>query len=194
MIYQKKKLPQSIKIDSDSIAIRTDFHSWIKFGLISQDKELNDLRIRVELMLECVVKESVKGVDLNKLINALFSFYKLNKEIKDIPKSLQSTEEPYSFEIDWDLIYTSFKQQYGVNLLEEELHWFEFKGMLDNLNQDTPLMRIVGYRTTDISKIKDAKQKKTASDLKKYYSLGKVQKKKSSKDIERELLERVKGG
>lgn len=194
MIYTKRSLPKSIKVNGKSFKIKTDFQDWIKFGMISQDKELNDLRVRVELMLECVLIDDLKGVDLNKMINALFSFYKLNKELREVPKSLQSNDEPYSFEHDWDLIYSSFKQQYGINLLNDDMHWFEFKGMLDNLNQDTPLMRIVGYRTTDISKIKDKEQKRLAGDLKDYYTLGKANKKRSSKDVEKEMEERAKGG
>lgn len=42
------------------------------------------------------------------------------------------------FEVDAGAIYASFRQQYGIDLLREELHWIEFRELLAGLCEDTP--------------------------------------------------------
>ena len=42
------------------------------------------------------------------------------------------------FEVDAGAIYASFRQQYGIDLLREELHWIEFRELMAGLAEDTP--------------------------------------------------------
>lgn len=43
------------------------------------------------------------------------------------------------FEVDAGAIYASFRMQYGIDLLAEELHWLLFRELLAGLGENTPL-------------------------------------------------------
>ena len=51
----------------------------------------------------------------------------------------QDADEPplMDFEQDAGAIYASFRAQYGLNLLREPLHWFEFRELLAGLDEQT---------------------------------------------------------
>ena len=51
------------------------------------------------------------------------------------------------------------------------MHWWKFKALMENLNEDTQFVKIMGYRAIDISKIKDKEEKARYKKLKKIYAL-----------------------
>lgn len=57
----------------------------------------------------------------------------------------------YSFEQDAGAIYASFREQYGINLIEEQgkLQWDEFKALFAGLGPKTYFQRIVAIRQAD---------------------------------------------
>ena len=63
---------------------------------------------------------------------ALFSSF-LSQET-DAP---EGGEPLFDFEQDAGAIYASFRAQYGLNLLREPLHWFEFRELLAGLDEQT---------------------------------------------------------
>jgi len=50
---------------------------------------------------------------------------------------------------DWDLIESSFAQQYGIRLRKQmqDMEWGEFTSLLSGLNSETPLGNIVRIRS-----------------------------------------------
>ena len=70
-------------------------------------------------------------------------------------KKLKSPESYYDINFDWDLIVSSFAQQYGIRLHTEyeTISCEEFRQLLVGLNGDTPL----GY-TVQIRSEKDSKK------------------------------------
>lgn len=65
------------------------------------------------------------------------------------------TGEPpmLDFELDAGAIYASFRQQYGINLLQESLHWVEFRELLAGLTEDTPFGVRVRLRGLDETRV-----------------------------------------
>lgn len=57
----------------------------------------------------------------------------------------------YSFSQDAGAIYASFREQYGINLIEEQgkLQWDEFKALFAGLGPKTYFQRIVAIRQAD---------------------------------------------
>lgn len=79
---------------------------------------------------------------------------------------------------DWDLIESSFTQQYGIRLRKQmrDMEWGEFTSLLSGLNSETPLGNIVRIRsekdpetlkkfTAEERKIKSKWQNKSASKV-----------------------------
>ena len=64
--------------------------------------------------------------------------------------SNQNSYDPY-YDIfdDWDLIESSFSQQYGIRLRKQisDMDWGEFTSYLSGLNGETPLGNIVRIRS-----------------------------------------------
>lgn len=62
--------------------------------------------------------------------------------------------------------------QYGINLQTiPYLHWWEFKALFTGLKEDNLIVKIMGYRAMDLSKIKDKDEKKYYKKLKRLYAL-----------------------
>lgn len=57
-----------------------------------------------------------------------------------------SGEKVTSFEQDAGLIRTAFRQEYGINLFRDKLHWFEFIELLQNLPEGNRYEEILGIR------------------------------------------------
>ena len=78
-------------------------------------------------------------------------------------KKLEVPEESYyDKDFDWDLIVSSFAQQYGIRLHKEyeKISCQEFRQLLVGLNGDTPLGYVVQVRSeTDQKKIKEMTKK-----------------------------------
>lgn len=57
------------------------------------------------------------------------------------------------FEVDAGAIYASFRQQYGMDLLRQSLHWREFCALLSGLTEATPLGARIRLRTLEESRV-----------------------------------------
>ena len=84
----------------------------------------------------------------------------------------EESKQIYSYEFDDELIFSAFKDQYGINLQRIPfLHWWEFKAMFNGLKEDNLIVKVMGYRAMDISKIKDKDRKARYKKLKRLYAL-----------------------
>ncbi len=73
---------------------------------------------------------------------------------KDLILRRHPDEAYYDLFDDWNLIESSFAQQYGIRLrLEDEMTWDEFSNLLSGLGSETPLGKIVGIRSEKDQKI-----------------------------------------
>ena len=93
------------------------------------------------------------NLNIEETVQALLEFYNCNKKVKS--KKKPSDKIGFLFDYDMDLIYAAFRQQYKINLFTCNMHWWEFKAMLDGLTDTTKFVQVVGYRVTDLSKNKD---------------------------------------
>lgn len=76
----------------------------------------------------------------------------------------------YSFQQDAEAIYSSFYQQYGIDLLyqKQKMHWDQFKALFAGLGPDTYFMRIVQIRQEDISKLEGDAQREMIEAQQRY--------------------------
>ena len=62
--------------------------------------------------------------------------------------------------------------QYKIDLYSiDYLHWWKYKALFKGLTEDNEIVKIMGYRSMDLSKIKDKEQKEHYKKLKKMYAL-----------------------
>ena len=80
-----------------------------------------------------------------------------------------SPEEIFSYSEDHALIVAAFRQAYGIDLVSlRNLHWWEFRALLQGIPDTTVLSRVMGIRAMDIDpkdppKVKVAKNRAKAA-------------------------------
>lgn len=159
-------LPDFVTVRGINCKIKTDFKVWLEFSqLLTEDISYTEKLVK---MLNFIYPELPPN--LIDGINAMMQFYGHSEElVKDAEKKLQKS--CFDFEYDADLIYSAFYQQYKIDLAEANMHWWKFKALLSGLSEDTHFIKVVQYRSMDISKIKDKEQKKFYNDMKRRYRL-----------------------
>jgi len=185
------KLPHSVNIGGIEIQVNTDFRFSITFEEMIKEYDLEEdeqkkefwdkaLKLYYPILNIDFDKSTVEEKNMfnfiidnvNEAIDKLMWFYICGREhIKNTQDQRQSKEEIYNFTYDEPKIYASFMQQYGRNIREEDIHWWDFKALFDGLNEDTEMKKVISIRATDLSKIKDKEQKEYYKKLKRAYKI-----------------------
>ncbi len=166
------RLPQYTQ---NGLKLRTDFRESIKFELLMQDNYLDE-QTKVIQALKLYYYDISRIKDIRQAINDILWFYACGKKKIDVDEKenvkTESKKQIYSYEFDDEYIYSAFMEQYKIDLNNiKYLHWWKFKALLNNLNENTQFVKIMGYRSIDLSKIKDKDMKASYKKLKKQYAL-----------------------
>ena len=168
------KLPTEV----EGLELNTDFRTSILFELLMQDKDISN-EDKVALSINLYFNRQPKSTkEIEKMTKAIIWFYSCGnkkKELKnneeEIVKKERKRKQIYSFEQDDFLIYSAFMEQYHIDLNEANLHWWKFKAMFDGLNDNILFSKVMGYRSIDLSKIEDKKQRDHYARLQKHWAL-----------------------
>lgn len=159
--------PDFTVIDNVKYNINTDFRIWIEISeMLSQHIPLKEKLCFLLVNGYC----DKLPPNIDTAINALLTFMNMN----DDSSHSSGKEHIFSFTQDKNLIYAAFRQQYGIDLFRDNLHWWDFMILLSTLDENTAFMRIVGYRSVDCSKIKDENRKKFYRRMKNKYRLKRI--------------------
>lgn len=179
-------VPTTVTIHNKEYEINSDFRTSILFELLMQDNSIED-KDKLSMGLNLYYQEIPPKKYWKEAIESILWFYRCGKDLiasKGKGKG-KSDIKIYSFEHDDDYIYAAFIDQYGIDLQDiEELHWWKFKAMFKSLKEDNEIVKIMGYRSMDLSKIKDKEQKAYYKKMQELYKIP------ISKD-EREKLEEI---
>lgn len=99
--------------------------------------------IRVEKALRCFTGAALPD-DRKGLLDAIFRAVLGQEKLKG------SGPVSISFSVDADRIIAAFWQAYGIDLTKERLHWWVFVALLDNLPDDTRMMKVAHIRTCPV--------------------------------------------
>ncbi|CUN36919.1 MULTISPECIES: bacteriophage Gp15 family protein [Clostridium] len=182
-------VPKTITIDNKEYEINSDFRTSILFELLMQDKSIKD-NDKIYLALELYYPNIPD--DINSAIEKMLWFYRCGKDLITSKRKGKGKSDIkiYSFEYDDDYIYAAFMDQYGIDLQDiKYLHWWKFKAMFKSLKEDTEIVKIMRYRSMDLSKIKDKNEKAYYKKMQELYKIP-ISKDEQEKleEIERALL------
>lgn len=184
-------LPITVEINNKEYEINSDFRTSILFELLMQDDSIGD---EDKILLALQLYYPIVPTDINLAIEKMLWFYRCGKDIKKSKGNCKgkSVTQIYSFEHDDDYIYAAFMDQYGIDLQDiEYLHWWKFKAMFNSFKEDIKIVKIMEYRSIDLSKIKDKEQKAYYKRMKNLYKLPdniSNSEKEKLKEIENALL------
>lgn len=137
----KKVLPSTVIVDGEAFEIKTEFSYWLRFLL---DRKHNQIKSFEDF--ECLF-DGERPKDHQAAFNALCDFCDRRNPL---PRNVGSSDGRiiFDYEVDADLIYSAFWDCYGINLLKEKLHWYEFNALFDGLH-DTKFNQVMGIRSYD---------------------------------------------
>ena len=160
------KLPNSVVVEGKDYQINTDFRIWTEICDFMESDASYEEKI---LKLLCCGYTKELPPHLDTAVSALFDFMALGK--KGRSSCVEPRERIMDFMEDEGLIYASFKEQYGIDLYCENLHWWSFMQLLNALGENTAFMKIVCYRSINCESIKNKEMKKFYRKMKNKYRL-----------------------
>lgn len=181
-------VPETITIDNKEYEINSDFRTSILFELLMQDKSIKD-NDKIYLALELYYPNIPD--DINSAIEKMLWFYRCGKDLITSKRKGKGKSDIkiYSFEYDDDYIYAAFMDQYGIDLQDiKYLHWWKFKAMFKSLREDNEIVKIMGYRSIDLSKVKDKEEKAYYRKMKELHKIPVSQSEKEKIDKINEIL------
>ena len=162
--------PETVKVGGKDVAANADFRVALKILKLYSDPNVSGLW-KTKMLLEWFYPELPR--DVAGAIEALLTFMSPPTEDTNDPikkyanerKSTKKSDSPtFCFEFDAKEIFSSFMQDYGIDLTETGfMHWYKFLMLFQTLSKDCPFNRKIELRTMDI---KDLKGKDRAKILK----------------------------
>lgn len=166
-------LPKFVVVESEEYPILTDYRDWILFDqLIRTDKiDEDDKPLQ---MMQWYVDKIPNNITAGSV--PLLNFYNLGQTLskpgaEKAKSELRPSSEIMDYNADAGRILAAFRDCYGIDILRVEMHWWEFRALLDNTSQDTAFKTVIGYRAAD-TKGMSKHQKEFYGKMKKLYALG----------------------
>ncbi|KRN61616.1 hypothetical protein IV70_GL000365 [Carnobacterium maltaromaticum DSM 20342] len=130
------------------------------------DKKLEcDLQTQVDIFNE-IIETKVYTSEKEKIA--------LDRNGDPMPVVKEENKQVYSIKYDAEYIFSSFKQAYDIDLIEEQgkLHWDKFRAYLIGLPTDTKFQQVMDIRQREMPKGKGSeKERKELKKLKELYAL-----------------------
>lgn len=133
---RNRALPDAINVKGRAYKIYTDYRVWLNYAKVisSEGKTLRDIAfVFVDEIPPC------------NFWDELLAFYQNpNATPNDI--SSPGDDTLYDYIEDGEYIYASFMKDYGIDLIDTDMHWWKFKALFTSLSEDTKMAKIMGYR------------------------------------------------
>lgn len=160
-------VPDHITVCDQAFFIKTDFRHWIRFET-SMTKEKDPYK-KMEIMLDLFIDEVPTDISF---VEQLLWFYQCGVEERDHKQTAIENQRPvYDYDQDQYMIYTAFKQYYGIDLIQESMHWWIFKQMFLELPEDAKIKKVMTYRSIKINSNMSKEQRQFYTEMKYLYAL-----------------------
>lgn len=168
-------LPESVDIMGVSVPIVTGYRASVRFEKVLRRQGADPEDVLDEALRIYFPGFVFNGAERDAAVDAIIWFYLCGKET---PKEDEEAEgydptKPKSFDYDHDAgyVYASFKQAYDIDLLKEDIHWWQFRALFDSLPEDTMLMKVIGYRTAKVPSGASAETRQRIEELRRAFEL-----------------------
>ena len=150
--------PKFVKTKKRTYKINTDYRFALRCDEISK-KYISEEEKALAIIYILFGEEGLNNAeDWNELLEVGLKYL----SYKGTLDSINEEEEcDMSFEQDWGYIQASFFGDYGIDLSNCQMHWYQFFDLLNGLSEESILGRIRYIRNFDLNKIKDSKERET---------------------------------
>ena len=134
-----ERLPDGVTVNGKTYRLDFDFRNVLRMmEVLGRDDILPSARDY--LALKCLTKHPK---DVPNVLTAV-------KYVLFGGRKTGSGERLTSFEQDAGLIRSAFRQEYGIDLFRDKVHWLEFTELLQNLPEGSRYEEILGIRSRPI--------------------------------------------
>ena len=152
---KKKALPDTVEVDGSVYDIRPGFRNILKILRLQNDPDVLDGH-KAELLRRWFFD----GEAPEAWAEAFGHFVRAGDE-----PELSAGERDFDYEFDAPEIYASFWQLYGIDLMDEDLHWWQFRALLGGCFLcRCALSEKIRLRHLDVSKCEDKAAAQRAKD------------------------------
>lgn len=143
--------PDRITVDGQEYRLSLWFDRVLRFYDVLDDPDLTDEEKTEAGFAWLVDVRKTPSVEAqNRVLQQL-----MNEVIAPPQRRLSTQKQPkrcVDFSFDAEEIYSSFRQVYGIDLIQERgrLHWCAFLAMFRGLPEDSPIKQIMRIRSEDI--------------------------------------------
>lgn len=154
--------------DYEGYPINTAFQTGILISMCLSDEELSEHE-RILTALTLLYGDSIPPME-TALDGLKWFMSETNHDNYEGVKSDNIIIMDY--DVDQYRIYAAFRNQYHIDLNTADMHWFEFKGLLDNI-RECSLTDVMQLRQTKIPSHFSAKERRELEAKQKIFRLGK---------------------
>lgn len=165
--------PEFVKINNIQYKINTDYRVAIECESVARDETISDYERSLAIIYLLYGDEGLASKnDYTLLLELGIKYLSCGQD-----RNIYSNEErDMDYKQDMHLIKASFRHDYGINLDNEKMHWWDFYNLLNGLSNSELgdcciLNRIRNLRKFDTSKIEDQKERKQIEEAKMFWNL-----------------------
>lgn len=170
--------PSKINYENRTYHVSTSFLLVIEYFKYINDSDHLSVEERLNLALFSFVKESTKDLKLQEkaeLVDKIYSSFIFTQKDKQRADLLKHQKKSFDFEQDMGLIYSAFRQQYGIDLSDPEifqkLSWKKFNYLLDGLTDETFFRKVTSYRQVKVTDDMSDETKQFLNQMKLLYAI-----------------------
>lgn len=148
---KRKALPDTVMVNGSAFSVNTSFRVILRTLRLLDDESVPD-RLKLAMLLE-----QFYGKHIPRDIEAAVKAYQIFVRRGEMTENKPSTTPPvFDFEQDAPEVYASFLSLYGLDLLESEMHWWQFSALLDGaFRVDSALSEKIKLRKLNPDKCED---------------------------------------
>lgn len=161
MFSLTEDLEQTANIDGKEYDVDLSFNTVIDFYTLLEDEDLESYEkviLAFELFLPQLDSSEFTMTQQQETVNVIVDYiqetpYGNTDDGIEEQETSQKPKKNFSYSQDAGAIYSSFMQDYGIDLLKEkgQMHYLTFKALLDGLSDKTYFQRIVGLREESLA-------------------------------------------
>lgn len=165
------KLPDYLEASGNRYPIKTGYREWMEFEQILDRPDLTEEEKQV-FALRKVLKGPAPHEPLVFLELFLQAAWFCRCGLPVVPGD--DGRKTLDFYKDFWAVWADFLTYNGVDLLKDDLHWWQFMALFQSLPEDAQIKRRINIRSItygELSKIKNSKQRRQIRRLQELYSL-----------------------
>ena len=160
------RVPDHLVISGIRYRIHTSFRTWIAYEKLLTDNSVVSCDDVFSLVFDGIIPTPKH---YEEAVTQILWFYQCGKEYQ--LNGRKTYKEVFSYDYDDGYIVAAFQEQYGIDLNTADLHWWKFRAFMLSLSEDTEFVKIMGYRSVEISSKMSAAQRSFYQKMKKHYKL-----------------------